>query len=80
MDIPDFKVRVCKRFADCTSVYVAELMAMIIGLRWVEEVKPLRVVVCSDWAAALSSVKTGRSDRGDWFVEMMVLLMGLEWW
>jgi ribonuclease HI len=47
-------------------------MAVIIGLRWVEE------VICSDSASVLSSVKKGWSDRGDLFVEMMVLLMGVE--
>ena len=36
------------------------------------------MVICSDSAAVLSSVKAGRSDRGDLFVEMIVLLMGLE--
>ena len=61
-------------------MYAAVLAAMIIGLRWVEVVKPLRVVIRSDLAAVLSSVKTGRSDRGVLFVDMMVLLMGLEWW
>lgn len=76
--IPDFNVRVWKQLTDYMSVYTAELMAMIIGLRWVEEVKPLRVMICSDSAAVLSSEKTGRSDRGDLFVEMTELLMGLE--
>jgi hypothetical protein len=38
---PDFNVRLCKRLTDYVSVYAAELMAMIIDLRWVEEVKPL---------------------------------------
>ena len=36
------------------------------------------MVICSDSAAVLSSVKTGRSDRGDLCMEMMELLMGLE--
>jgi ribonuclease HI len=41
-------VGACKQLTDYVSVYADELMAMIIGLRWVEEVKPLRVVICSD--------------------------------
>jgi ribonuclease HI len=51
--IPELNVRVCKRLND----YAAEFMAMIIGLKSVEEVKPLRVVIYSDSAAVLSSVK-----------------------
>jgi hypothetical protein len=38
---PDFNIRVCKRLTDYVSVYAAELMDMIIGLRWVEKGKPL---------------------------------------
>jgi ribonuclease HI len=63
VNIPEFNVRVCKQLTDYVSEYVDKLMAMILGMRWVEEVKPLRVVICSDSDAVLSSVKTGRSDR-----------------
>jgi ribonuclease HI len=76
--IPDFNVRVSKQLTDYVSLYAAELTTKIIGFRWVEEVKPLRVGICSDSAAVLSSVKTGRSDRGDLFMEMMVMFIGLE--
>ena len=72
--VPDVNVSACKRLTDYVLVYTAELMAMILGLRAVEEVKPLRVVISSDSAAVLSSVKMGRSDRRDLFVEMIVLL------
>ena len=37
--IPDFNVRVCKRLTDYVSVYAAELMRLIIGLKLVEEMK-----------------------------------------
>ena len=34
-------------------------------------------MISSDSAAVLSNVTMGRSDRGDLFLEMMVLLMGV---
>ena len=46
--IPDFKISISKRASDQLSVYTAEMLAVIIGLQWVEEVRPDRVVVCTD--------------------------------
>ncbi|KAJ8004353.1 hypothetical protein DPEC_G00158290 [Dallia pectoralis] len=54
------------------------MVAVIIGLRWVEDVAPCRVVICSDSAAVLSSVMDGRSDREDILGEMMGILLRLE--
>ncbi len=38
--IPTLNVSIGKRLPDQLSVYTAEMMAIIIGLQWVEEVKP----------------------------------------
>ena len=38
--------------------YIAELMAILLALQWVEEVKPDRVVICSDSCAVLMSLQS----------------------
>ena len=43
--IPEFKISISKRASDQLSVYTAEMLAVIIGLQWVEEVRPDRVVM-----------------------------------
>jgi len=42
--IPQFQIRIKKRISDHVSVFAAELVAMMIALQWVEEVKPRLVV------------------------------------
>ena len=43
--IPSMHINIGKRLTDQISVYSAEMMAIIIGLQWVEEVRPDRVVL-----------------------------------
>ena len=50
-------------------------MAIIMALQWVEEVTPLRTVICSDSQAALMSLKTYKSDsRQDLIYEIAMSL------
>ena len=42
--IPDKHIRIGKRIPDKLSVYTAEMMAVIMGLQWVEKAKPVKVV------------------------------------
>jgi ribonuclease HI len=42
---------------------LAELMAILLAFQWVEEVKPDRVVICSDSCAVLMSIQSFRSCR-----------------
>ncbi|XP_016419840.1 uncharacterized protein LOC107749259 [Sinocyclocheilus rhinocerous] len=70
--IPEFNVECGKRITDDISVYACEMMAMIIALQWVEEVRPERVVIASDSCAALMSLKCCNSrSREDLLYEIL---------
>jgi hypothetical protein len=76
--IPTMNVSIGKRLPDQASVYTAEMMAIIVGLQWVEEVKPDRVVCCVDSAAALYSIQNMKSDREDLMLEIQQSLFRLQ--
>ena len=76
--IPEFKVSIAKRMPDYLSVYSAEAVAIITGLQWVEEVRPDRVVVCTDSLAVLKSLQTEKSVREDLIIEIKQYLIGLQ--
>ena len=59
MEERGFAIR--KRITDHLAVYTAEMMAILLTLQWVEEVKPERVVICSDLCAVLMSLQCFRS-------------------
>lgn len=46
--IPIFKTKISLRITDKLSVYSTELIAVIEGLQWIEQTKPIRTVICSD--------------------------------
>ena len=54
--VPEFKVAVTKRATDNLSVYTKELLVILLAPEWVEEVRPDRVVICSDTCTALMSL------------------------
>jgi len=76
--IPRFKTEISLRLSDKLSVYSTELTAIIIGLQWVEQIKPNRIVICSDSSSALKSIKSTKTDREDLLVEMYTLLYRLK--
>ena len=45
------------------SVYSAEMMEIIVGSQWEEEVRPDRAVLCIDSLAALQSIQIWNSSR-----------------
>jgi hypothetical protein len=45
-----------KRATDNLSVYTRVLLAILLTEEWVEEVRPDRVVICSDSCAALMTL------------------------
>jgi len=49
------------RITDGSSVFATELLAILWALWWVEDVKPDRVLICSDSAAALTALQVGKS-------------------
>ncbi len=60
-----------RRLSDQLSVYTAEIMAIILGLHLVEEVKPDRVVYCVDSLAALYSILNMKSNRENLLLEIL---------
>uniref|UniRef100_A0A8C9Z4M2 ribonuclease H n=1 Tax=Sander lucioperca TaxID=283035 RepID=A0A8C9Z4M2_SANLU len=75
--IPEFKVKLSKRLSDQLSVYTAEMVAAIIALQWVEEVRPDRVVLCTDSLAVIKSIQSMTSVREDLLMELHHSLLRL---
>lgn len=74
--IPKFQCDISKRLTDNVSVYTAELIAILVALHWVEDVKPRLAVICSDSYAALSSLASGlKSTRQDIIYDILASLL-----
>ena len=76
--IPEFKVNISKRLSNQLSVYTAEIVAVIIALQWVEEVRPDRVVLCTDSLAVIKSIQAVTSIREDLLIELFNSLFRLQ--
>lgn len=48
--IPEFDLTICKRINEKLSVYTAKVVAIILGLQWVEKVNPQTIIICYDSA------------------------------
>ncbi|XP_035985721.1 uncharacterized protein LOC118559100 [Fundulus heteroclitus] len=68
--IPEFNICICERLTDLLSIYTAEMVAIIFSLQWVEEVRPDRVVICTDSKAAIESIHSGGNSRKDLVIEI----------
>ncbi|KAL2092947.1 hypothetical protein ACEWY4_010259 [Coilia grayii] len=75
--IPEFKRTYSYRLNNFLSIYSIELTAIIAALRWVEEVKPLQSVICTDSLSVLQSFISGHTLRDDLVTETMQLLAQL---
>ncbi len=53
------RTNIKKRTTDYLSVYTVELVAMILGLQWIEQRNKNNVVVASDSLSALISIRLG---------------------
>ncbi|MGL5578178.1 MAG: ribonuclease H family protein, partial [Fusobacteriaceae bacterium] len=73
--IPEFDITTCKRINNKLSVFTAEVVAIILGLQWVEEIRPERVVICSDSIAALRSLNANETKRDDLLKEISMILL-----
>uniref|UniRef100_A0A671QEF9 Reverse transcriptase domain-containing protein n=1 Tax=Sinocyclocheilus anshuiensis TaxID=1608454 RepID=A0A671QEF9_9TELE len=70
--IPQFKVKISKRISDHISVYTTETIAIFLALQWIEEVQPIRSVICTDSLSVLNSLLSGISTaRQDIIFEVM---------
>ncbi len=78
MYIPEFDVKICKRITDRLSVFTAEITALILALQWIEEVRPGRVVICSDSIEALQSLNSNETIKDDLVMEMFTIMWRVE--
>lgn len=73
--VPEFNIKVCKRITDGLSVYTGEMLAILLALQWVEELRPLRAVICSDSSSSLISIQNNKSEgRQDILIEIQQTL------
>ncbi len=54
--VPEFHFSVRKRTSDELSVYTGEMIALLLAIQWIEEIRPLKSVICSDSCASLASL------------------------
>ncbi len=59
--IPQFKVKISKRISDHISVFTTEIIAIFLALQWIEEVQPIRSVICTDSLSVLNSLLSGNA-------------------
>ncbi len=70
--IPQFKVNISKSISDQISVFTTEIIAIFIALQWIEEVQPIRSVICTDSLSVLNSLLRGNATaRQDMIFEVM---------
>ena len=55
--IPYFNVQISKRIPDLCSVYTAELIALLLALDWIRDVKPSNSVIFTDSLSALEALQ-----------------------
>lgn len=76
--VPEFGVKVGKRVNENLSVYTGEMLAILLALQWVEEVRPLRSVICSD-SGSIASLQYSHSDsREDILMEIRQVLYRIQ--
>uniref|UniRef100_A0A667ZNI8 RNase H type-1 domain-containing protein n=1 Tax=Myripristis murdjan TaxID=586833 RepID=A0A667ZNI8_9TELE len=67
------------RLPDKTSVYTAELFAILCALRWIEKARPLVTVICSDSISALQSIENRKSKaRPDILTEIFLAIIRIQ--
>ena len=68
--IPEKNFKTAKRIPNRLSVYTSEMVAVIMGLQWVEVVRPDKVVLCVDSVSVLLSLQSLKSSREDLLMEI----------
>lgn len=59
--VPESRITAGARIFEALSVYPGEMLEILLGLQWVEEVRLLRAVTCSDTSLSLNSLKSSCS-------------------
>ena len=55
--IPYFDVKISRKIPDLCSVYTAELIALLLALDWIRDVKPSHSVTFTDSISALTALQ-----------------------
>lgn len=77
--IPQLELKKAVRISNDVSAFTAETVAIILALQWVEEIKPLRGIICTDSLSALENMQSGISGcRHDLIYEIFVLLFKIQ--
>ena len=77
--VVDPQVQQGLRISNRASVFTTEITAIIWALWWIEQVKPGKVIICSDSAAALIALRRGTSRaRNDLVNEVLIGLYKVE--
>lgn len=59
--IPSHQMGFNRRTTDYLSVYAVELVAILLALKWAEDMRESKILICSDSVSSLSSIKSGTS-------------------
>ena len=57
MAIPSHHITMTKRTSDHLSIYAVELSAILVVMKWVENMVARKIVVCSDSVSSILSIK-----------------------
>jgi ribonuclease HI len=57
MYIPEFNIKISKRIPNECSVYSSELVAILLALNWIRDIKPLNTVIFTDSQSSLISLQ-----------------------
>ncbi len=77
--VPEFHLSVRKRTSEELSVYTGEMIALLLAIRWIEEIRPLKSVICSDSCASLASLLYSHSEsRPDILMGIMQTLYRIQ--
>ncbi len=77
MYIPEFNKKLGYRLNNHLSVFTVEMSGIITALRWIEENKPIKSVMCTDSMAALQSLESNISVREDLIIETRHILLNI---
>uniref|UniRef100_A0A8C2HUK7 Uncharacterized protein n=1 Tax=Cyprinus carpio TaxID=7962 RepID=A0A8C2HUK7_CYPCA len=77
--VPEFQLAIRKRISDELSVYTGEMIAILLAIQWIEEIRPLKSVVCSDSSSSLASIQYSHSEsRPDILIEIQQTLYRIQ--
>lgn len=75
MVVQGMNVEICKRTNNYLAVYTVELYAILMAVRWIEQVQPCKILICSDSLSAIQSIGSGASHRRPDLVYEILLLL-----